>query len=144
VTINGPHSLGTRLSKWLALQVFLSFVVISLVVFLVISGYLSARQVEGLEERRTQVVHMFEEAGGDNAVAELWHRLEDFLASHHELQIEIQDVNGVVFYEGDNQFTKAHHKNNSQLTFTTPSITAAVPDGVAFYCCFWCCLASKT
>ena len=131
MTYNGPHSLGTRLSKWLALQVFLSFVVISLAVFLVINGYLSARQVEGLEERRTQVVHMFEEAGGNNAVAELWHRLEDFLASHHELQIEIQDVNGSVFYEGDNQFTKARHNNNSQLTFTTPSITAAVPDGVA-------------
>lgn len=131
MTSNGTHSLGARLSKWLALQVFFSFVVFSLVVYFVINGYLSARQVENLEERRLQVIHMFEEASGDNAVAELRHRLEDFLASHHELQLEIQDVNGVVFFEGYNQFTKARHSNNSQLTFTTPSITAAVPVGLA-------------
>jgi len=73
VTIDGPPSLGARLSKWLAIQVFVSFVVVSLIVFMVISSYLSARQVEGLEERRVQVAHMFEEADSDDAVAELWH-----------------------------------------------------------------------
>jgi len=50
---------------------------------MVISSYLSARQVQGLEERRVQVAHMFEEADSDDAVAELWHKLDDFLASHH-------------------------------------------------------------
>jgi len=131
VTIDGPPSLGARLSKWLAIQVFVSFVVVSLIVFMVISSYLSARQVEGLEERRVQVAHMFEEADSDDAVAELWHKLDDFLASHHELQLEILVENGDLLFEGDNQFTKAINKASSQLTFSTPMLTDTLPAGVA-------------
>ena len=131
MTVTSSPSLGARLSNWLAIQVFLSFVVVSLIVFFVISNYLSARQAEGLEEKKVHVDHMFEEAFGDDAVAELWHKLDDFLASHHELQIEILEDNGAVLYEGDNQFTKAINNESTQLTFPTPLLSGAIPNGVA-------------
>lgn len=120
MTIDSSFSLGERLSRWLSIQVFLSFAVVSLVVFFVISNYLSSRQVEGLHERKVQVVHMYEEIEGDDAVNELWHKLNDFLASHHELQIEIHDYNGALLYRGNNQFSPTNQKDDSKLTFTSP------------------------
>lgn len=131
MTIDSSPALGARLSKWLSFQVFLSFAVVSFVVFVVISNYLSTRQIEGLEERRIHVDHMFEETAGDDAVAEMWHKLDDFLASHHELQIDIISVNGDVLYEGKNQFSKAVNDNSTTLTFSTPLLSDVIPAGVA-------------
>ena len=102
MTINSTPALGARLSKWLSFQVFLSFILVSLAVFVVISNYLESRQAEGLEERKIHVDHMFEETTGEDAAGELWHKLDDFLASHHELQLEIKGVNGEVIYLGEN------------------------------------------
>ena len=131
MSTDASPALGARLSKWLSFQVLLSFAAVSVVVFVVISNYLAARQVEGLEERRIHVEHMFEETTGDDAVAELWHKLDDFLASHHELQIEIHDTNGDVLYEGQNQFTKAVNEDRTTLIFSTPLLSDAIPTGVA-------------
>lgn len=124
-------ALRARLSKWLSFQVFLSFAVVSIVVFVVINNHLSTRQSEGLEERKIHVEHMFEETSGENAVAELRHKLDDFLATHHELQLEIVDTTGELFYEGKNQFKKSINGDNTTLRFNTPSISNAIPAGVA-------------
>ena len=128
---NSPPALRARLSKWISFQVFLSFAAVSLVVFVVINNHLSTRQSEGLEERRIHVEHMFEETSVENAVAELRHKLDDFLATHHELQLEIVDRNGNIFYEGDNLFKKVDGGENTTLTFATPPISDAIPAGFA-------------
>lgn len=128
---NSPPALRARLSKWISFQVFLSFAAVSLVVFVVINNHLSTRQSEGLEERRIHVEHMFEETSVENAVAELRHKLDDFLATHHELQLEIVDRNGNIFYEGDNLFKRVDGGENTKLTFATPPISDAIPAGFA-------------
>ena len=108
----------------------LSFAAVSFVVFTVISNYLSSRQVEGLEERRVHVEHMFEETTRDDGIAELWHKLDDFLASHHELQIDIVDATGDLLYEGQNQFKKAVNVGSTMLTFPSPPVPDIIPAGV--------------
>lgn len=131
MTINSTPALGARLSKWLSFQVFLSFILVSLAVFVVISNYLESRQAEGLEERKIHVDHMFEETTGEDAAGELWHKLDDFLASHHELQIEIKGVNGEVIYLGENRFAETEHDDTTKLSFATPSLSGIIPNGVA-------------
>ena len=131
MTIDSTPALGARLSKWLSFQVFLSFILVSLVVFVVISNYLAARQTEGLEEKKIHVDHMFEEAVGEDAAGELWHKLDDFLASHHELQIEIKGVNGEVIYLGENHFAETGNDGTTKLSFPTPPLSGIIPNGVA-------------
>ena len=131
MTIDSSPALGARLSKWLSFQVFLSFAAVSFVVFVVISNYLVARHAEILEEKRVHVDHMFEEAFGDGAVEELWHKLDDFLASHHELQIQINGGNGDVLYKGKNRFAKTVNDGTTTLSFPTPKLSGSIPNGVA-------------
>jgi len=130
VTANSSSALGARLSKWLSFQVFLSFAGVSLVVFLVIGNYLQTRQSEGLAEKRIHVDHLFEEAIGDDGLAELWHKLDDFLASHHELQIDIVGTDGEIHFQGMNQFNEAENYEKVALTFSSPPIKEVIPDAV--------------
>lgn len=131
MTIDSSPALGARLSKWLSFQVFLSFAAVSFVVFVVISNYLAARHAEILEEKRVHVDHMFEEAFGEDAVEELWHQLDDFLASHHELQIQIISANDDVLYQGKNRFSENLSDDTTTLSFSTPQLTGSIPNGVA-------------
>ena len=131
MTTDASPALGARLSKWLSFQVFLSFAVVSFVVFVVISNFLTARQSDVLDEKRVHVDHLFEEAYDDGTVEELWHRLDDFLASHHELQIEIIGPDGDVLYQGSNRFAEVSNNDSTALSFPTPLLSNAVPNGVA-------------
>ena len=131
MTIDSSPALGARLSKWLALQVFISFAVVSVVVFVVIDNYLSSRQADELEEKRVHIEHLFDEGSGKDASEELWHKLDDFLASHHELQIEIYSSNGDTLYQGANQFAEAGNDGFTALSFPTPLLYGTVPNGVA-------------
>lgn len=126
-----PSSLGGRLSKWLSLQVFLSFAIVSFVVFAVINGYLSARQSQGLDEKKIHIDHLFDEADIDGTAEELWHKLDDFLASHHELQIIITQRNGAPLYSGSDEFPDENTTSTKKLIFMTPAILGIVPEGVA-------------
>ena len=129
--LNSSPALGARLSIWLSLQVLFSFIVVSIVVFAVIQNYLTARQAAGLEEKRIHIEHLFDEAIGDYAAKDLWHKLDDFLASHNELQIEINNSNGDVLYQGTNQFAEAGDNGVTILSFPTPRLFGTVSDGVA-------------
>ena len=128
---HSPSSLGGRLSKWLSLQVLVSFAIVSLVVFGVIQGYLSARQSQGLEEKKNHIDHIFDEADIDGSSENLWHKLDDFLASHHELQILITKGDGAQIYSGREDFPATDNISTKTLTFTTPAVLGTVPEGNA-------------
>jgi len=99
------NSLRQRLSRWLALQVLISFAVVSVVVYLVIANHLGTRQTNGLLEKQDLIVHLMEESSSDPDMSRLRHNLDDFLAGHRELQVVVQYADGMIAYEGSDTFT---------------------------------------
>lgn len=92
-------SLGKRLSFLLALQVFAGLVLVSGTVYLSIANHLDQRRERSFGEKRGAIYHLIAEAQPLGLVAELIHRLDDFLAGHEELALHIEDERGVVLYQ---------------------------------------------
>ena len=128
--VRGKSSLVVRLSRGLSILVLLIFVLLAIVVLSVISNYLSGRQAKILEERREHVLHLFEEAPEYDRKNELTHKLDDFLGTHPELQIEIRSKNGDIDYLGANVLEHNTH-GGKKLTFQTSALSSEHKSAVA-------------
>ncbi|ASJ73703.1 heavy metal sensor histidine kinase [Granulosicoccus antarcticus] len=121
-------SLGQRLSRWLALQVLISFTLVSLVVYLVIANYLTSRQASSLLEKQDIIEHLMVESRLDPNMDELRHQLDDFLAGHQELQVALRYQNGPVVYEGDDTF--AGDPDVKEVSFVVPAFGGDTQPGL--------------
>jgi two-component system heavy metal sensor histidine kinase CusS len=84
-------SLGRRLSWWLALETLAGLGAVCTVVYVAFAANLSARQIETLSQKQGLVAHVVGEASIDRDLSELKHRLDDFLASHTDLGLVLQE-----------------------------------------------------
>lgn len=125
----GSNSLGQRLSRWLALQVLLSFMLVSLVVYLVIANYLTSRQAIGLAEKQDILEHLMVESRQDPDMDRLQHELDDFLAGHPELQLVIRYPDGAVVYEGLEGFSG--DPEIKEVVFAVPAFSGGTRSGLA-------------
>jgi len=93
------HSLGGRLSLWLAVQTFVGLGLVSLVVYLFTVVDLRERQSETLLHKKDLVVHLLEEAGQDRDLTNLKHKLDDFFVGHREMALTLRRPDGSVLYD---------------------------------------------
>jgi two-component system heavy metal sensor histidine kinase CusS len=98
VRARGLHSLGGRLSVWLALQGLFSAVAVSVAVFAVNAWVLQSRQHEELDLKQLVVRHALVETGAQANRAELKHRLDDFLAGHEDMSVSVASSSGDALY----------------------------------------------
>lgn len=91
-------SLGRRLSSWLALQSLAGLAAVCAVVYTVTDANLSARQLEAIGEKETQIRHLLAESVLDGDVAALKHKLDDFFVGHRDLALSLRRRDGTVFY----------------------------------------------
>ena len=122
------NSLGQRLSRWVALQVLISFTLVSLAVYLVIANHLISRQSSGLLEKQETLKHLMSESRQDPDMVELTHDLDDFLAGHKELQVVVQYQNGPIVYEGPDTF--AGDPDVKEVTFAVPAFGGGARPGL--------------
>lgn len=92
------HSLGRRLSWWLALQTLVGLGTVCAVVYAVAAMSLSTRQAESLTQKQTLIRHVLAEAEADRDLGELKHRLDDFLLGHEDLTLMLQAGTDVPLY----------------------------------------------
>jgi len=97
--VDNPISLSHKLSLWLAIQTLLALALFSFAIYFVISSHLTSRQKDAMLEKQALVHHLVEESRQTGDIEELRHQLDDFLAGHHELVIELKDANGKILYQ---------------------------------------------
>ena len=100
-------SLGRRLSWWLALQTLAGLGVVCLVVYVVAAMSLSARQTDSLSQKQALIRHVLDEAATDGNLAELKHRLDDFLLGHEDLALSLDAGAGEPLYRSSGAATSA-------------------------------------
>ena len=93
------HSLGQRLSLWLALQTLAGLAAICVVVYVAIALGLQLRQTRALEEKAAQVQHLLAEMSSADGTVSLPHRLDDFMVGHKDMFLTLRRPDGRVFYE---------------------------------------------
>lgn len=98
VVAAGDQSLGTRLSRWLALQGLVAALAVSGTVYAVNLWVLQSRQHEELALKSAVVRHALAEAAGTSAAEELQHKLKDFLAGHEDMTLSITSREGLVLF----------------------------------------------
>lgn len=92
------RSLRQRLSWWLALQSFAGLGLVCLAVYLVTEFNFRDRQDDTLAQKEAVVRHLLSDGKGHRESEDLAHKLDDFLAGHGDLSLEVIDGNGVVLY----------------------------------------------
>jgi two-component system heavy metal sensor histidine kinase CusS len=92
------QSLGTRLSRWLALQGLIAALAVSGAVYTVNLWVLQSRRQEELALKSAAVRHALEETARSSAAGELHHMLTDFLAGHADMRLSITSSDGVVIF----------------------------------------------
>ena len=80
-------SLGRRLSYWLALQSLTGLVVVCVAVYGATHLGFEARQLEEVEQKQVQLLHLFTESSRDGDVTTLKHKLDDFFIGHPEMTL---------------------------------------------------------
>ena len=95
------RSLGKRLSIWLAIQSLVGLMVVSVIVYCVISSHLSNRRNDSIAEKQALVHHLVSETRKSGDLDTLRHSLDDFLAGHHELALTISDETGTTLYQSE-------------------------------------------
>ena len=100
-------SLGRRLSWWLALQTLSGLGAVCLVVYVVAAMSLSVRQTDSLSQKQTLIRHVLDEAAKDGNLAELKHRLDDFLLGHEDLALTLDAGAGAPLYRSSGAATSA-------------------------------------
>ena len=100
-------SLGRRLSWWLALQTLSGLGAVCLVVYVVAAMSLSVRQTDSLSQKQTLIRHVLDEAAKDGNLAELKHRLDDFLLGHEDLTLTLDAGAGAPLYRSSGAATSA-------------------------------------
>ena len=98
-------SLGRRLSWLLALQTLAGLGAVCLVVYVVAAMSLSARQTDSLSQKQTLIRHVLDEAAKDGNLAELKHRLDDFLLGHEDLALTLDAGAGAPLYRSSGAAT---------------------------------------
>lgn len=114
------NSLSQRLSLWLAIQTLLGLVLMSLIVYLAISDHLNSRQKDALAEKQDLVQHLAEEADKTGNIVELQHKLEDFLAGHHELTLEVRDAANKIQFSSNHSLADANYSNFVEFAIPFP------------------------
>jgi len=113
------HSLGGRLSLWLAVQTFVGLGLVSLAVYLFTVVDLRARQSETLLHKKELVVHVLEEAAQDMDLGNLKHKLDDFFLGHREMALTLRRADGAALY--DNARSAALPASMRRIEFTYPN-----------------------
>jgi two-component system, OmpR family, heavy metal sensor histidine kinase CusS len=90
-------SLGTTLSKWLAIQAFVGLSLICIGVYIVIALALSQRQDTTLDQKQDAVRSILMEGNRRHSPEELQHLLRDVLAGHAEMSLRIKKDPGGIF-----------------------------------------------
>lgn len=124
------NSLSKRLSLWLAIQTLLGLVLMSLIVYLAISNHLDSRQKDALSEKRALVQHLAEEANQTGNIKELQHKLEDFLAGHHELTLEVRDATNKIQFRSNQNNIGAYFSNDTEFAIPYPGQSGATATAV--------------
>ncbi len=91
-------SLGRRLSWWLAVQTFSGLGAVCLAVYIVAAMSLAARQLDSLHQKQELIRHVLSEAAAARDLAELRHRLDDFLVGHRDLALSLGIPGGPSLY----------------------------------------------
>lgn len=99
------QSLGTRLSRWLALQGLIAALAVSGTVYVVNLWVLQSRQHEELALKSAVVRHALAETARSSATEELQHKLKDFLAGHEEMRLSITFSDGAVLFDAPQRAT---------------------------------------
>lgn len=97
-TATSAGSLRHRLSWWLALQTFVGLSLVCAAVYMVTAMTLSQRQDETLDQKMTMVRHLLTEARAAPDLEALKHQLNDFLAGHEELTLQLRASDGRTVY----------------------------------------------
>ena len=114
-------SLGRRLSWWLALQTLAGLGAVCAVVYAVAAMSLSARQTESLIQKQTLIRHVLDEAAVDGDMAELKHRLDDFLLGHEDLALTLQAGVGAPLYRTSGAAALAvERRSQFEVPFSPP------------------------
>jgi two-component system, OmpR family, heavy metal sensor histidine kinase CusS len=108
VSRRSSMSLGHRLSWWLASQTLIGLGVVCAVVYGATAVSLSARQADALQQKQALLRHFLDEAAVDQDLAELKHRLDDFLLGHDELAVTLQTGPGAPLYESIRRRPSTH------------------------------------
>ena len=93
-----PRSLGSRLSRSLAVQTLVGLAVVSLFVYAMIAQHLRADQTSSMDRLEAFVEHLVEEAKESGDADALDHMLEDFMIGHEDLSLELSSREGSVIY----------------------------------------------
>ncbi len=117
-----PDSLRLRLSRRLALLAFVGLGAVSVAVYAVIAWTLAARQDETLAQKQAAVRHLLAEERGAHDLTSTRHLLNDFLAGHDELTLQIADAAGRPLYETAGRTLP--QRRSKQLAFSVQ-----MPDG---------------
>lgn len=120
-------SLGTTLSKWLAIQAFLGLSLICVGVYIVIALALSQRQDTTLDQKQDAIHSILTEGSRRHSPEELQHLLHDVLAGHAELSLQIKDDPRGVF--AAHRATSAPDHSNKRLKLR--SFDVAINAGAA-------------
>lgn len=99
MTAARAHSLGERLSLWLALQSLVGLAAVCAGIYVAIALGLEARQTRSAEEKISQVRHLIAETLPANNVEGLRHRLDEALIGHGDMSLTLRRPDGSVLYE---------------------------------------------
>lgn len=114
-------SVGSRLSLSLAVQGVIATVLICTVIFFDTQSSLRTRQSEILENRKTQILHLFREARDDATLESLKHKLDDFFVGHDDVAIRLVSDNGELVYSSSTTLGAGARRF---LAFPAPSLAA--------------------
>jgi len=117
VSARSIHSLGGRLSLWLAAQTFIGLGLVSLVVYLFAVVDHRERQSETLLHKKDLVLHVLAEAAQDKDLANLKHKLDDFFLGHRELALTLRRPDGVALYDNAHSAAPLYSMRMTEFKF---------------------------
>ncbi len=107
-------SIGNKLSATLAVQGAIAAVLVSALVYGANAWLLRQRQLDELRHKQEVVQHAFAETANTGDVAELRHKLEDFLAGHSEMRLRVHERSGRLLYESASRSASAAEMSRSE------------------------------
>lgn len=124
MTARTATSLSARLSGWLAWQTLLGLGLVCLSVYVVIAMTLAQRQETTLAEKRETLAALLAQPRIAQNPAAREQTLNDFLAGHGELSLDIVDAEGRPLYQRQDQggAQPAPHAARRSITFEPPGL----------------------
>ncbi len=119
-----PYSLGARLSLALAVQTLAGLGVLSLAIYLAMTLSLAGRERTEIDRKVNLVQHLVAEASSSGNAAAMYHKLDEFLLSHEDIQLTLFDSEGKESYRSRNQMpTKSVNIREEPLSFPRSAST---------------------